>query len=129
MGAMDSWWPAAAIADADQAISNAREMGQAVTLMHALGHAAFTYLHCGNYAIANLQSEEAIALSNAPRHFWSQACAAHLQTQAASAYIEDHESAFLNPLTWDERASRREVCVRALVRLTQHATTAARSTA
>jgi predicted ATPase len=64
MGAMDSWWPAAAIADADQAISNAREMGQAVTLMHALGHAAFAHLQCGNYAIANLQSEEAIALAD-----------------------------------------------------------------
>jgi tetratricopeptide (TPR) repeat protein len=57
-------WPAAALADADQAISNAREMGQAVTLMHALGHAAFAHLHCGNYAIANLQSEEAIALAD-----------------------------------------------------------------
>jgi tetratricopeptide (TPR) repeat protein len=42
-------WPAAALADADQAINNARDMGQAVTLMHALGHAAFAYLHCGNY--------------------------------------------------------------------------------
>jgi class 3 adenylate cyclase/predicted ATPase len=57
-------WPAAAMADADQAISNAREMGQAVTLMHALGHAGFTHLQCGNYAIANLQSEEAIALAD-----------------------------------------------------------------
>jgi class 3 adenylate cyclase/predicted ATPase len=57
-------WPVAAMADADQAISNAREMGQAVTIMHALGHAAFAHLHCGNYAIANLQSEEAIALAD-----------------------------------------------------------------
>jgi len=57
-------WPVAAMADADQAISNAREMGQAVTLMHALGHAAFAHLHCGNYATATVQSDEAIALAD-----------------------------------------------------------------
>jgi tetratricopeptide (TPR) repeat protein len=57
-------WPAAAIADAEQAVRNAREMGQAVTLMHALGHAAFTYFHCGHYREAISQSEEAIALGS-----------------------------------------------------------------
>jgi class 3 adenylate cyclase/tetratricopeptide (TPR) repeat protein len=56
-------WPAAALADAEQAINNARKMGHAVTLMHALGHAAFTYFHCGEHALANSQSEEAIALA------------------------------------------------------------------
>jgi predicted ATPase len=57
-------WPDAAIADAEQAIANAREIGQAVTLMHALGHAAFVYYHCGNYEQARSQSEEAIALAS-----------------------------------------------------------------
>ena len=56
-------WPAAALADAEQAINNARKMGHAVTLMHALSHAAFTYFHCGEHALANSQSEEAIALA------------------------------------------------------------------
>ena len=43
MGALDAWLcRAAAIADAEQAVVNAREIGQAITLMHALGHAAFT---------------------------------------------------------------------------------------
>jgi predicted ATPase len=56
-------WPVTAAADADRAINNAREIGQAVTLMHALGHAAFTYLHCGKYENANSQSEEAIGLA------------------------------------------------------------------
>ena len=37
-------YPEAALADADQAISDAREIGQAATLMYALGHTSFTYL-------------------------------------------------------------------------------------
>ena len=49
--------------DSDHAITNAREISQAVTLMHALGHAALTYFHCGRYGSANMQSEEAIALA------------------------------------------------------------------
>jgi predicted ATPase len=57
-------YPEAALADADQTISDAREIGQAVTLMHALAHAPFAYCHCGNYATANVQSEEAIALAD-----------------------------------------------------------------
>jgi predicted ATPase len=57
-------YPEAALADADQTISDAREIGQAVTLMHALSHAPFTYCHCGNYATANVQSDEAIALAD-----------------------------------------------------------------
>ena len=57
-------YPEAALADADQTISDAREIGQAVTLMHALAHAPFTYCHCGNYATAKVQSDEAIALAD-----------------------------------------------------------------
>jgi tetratricopeptide (TPR) repeat protein len=57
-------YPEAALADADQTVSDAREIGQAVTLMHALAHAAFTYCHCGNYATAKVQSDEAIALAD-----------------------------------------------------------------
>ncbi len=57
-------YPKAALADADQTVSDAREIGQAVTLMHALAHAPFTYCHCGNYATAKVQSDEAIALAD-----------------------------------------------------------------
>jgi class 3 adenylate cyclase/predicted ATPase len=45
-------YPAAALADSDQAISDAREIGQAATLMYALGHASVTYIECGKYAKA-----------------------------------------------------------------------------
>jgi predicted ATPase len=57
-------YPEAALADADQTVSDAREIGQAVTLMHALAHAPFTYYHCGTYATAKVQSDEAIALAD-----------------------------------------------------------------
>ena len=57
-------YPEAALADADQTVSAAREIGQAVTLMHALAHAPFTYSHCGNYATAKVQCDEAIALAD-----------------------------------------------------------------
>ena len=57
-------YPEAALADADQTVSDAREIGQAVTLMHALAHAPFTYSHCGNYATAKVQCDEAIALAD-----------------------------------------------------------------
>ena len=46
-------YPEAALADSDQAISDAREIGQAATLMYALLHVSFTHIHCGNYATAN----------------------------------------------------------------------------
>ena len=35
-------YPEAALADADQALKDAREIGQAATLMYALYHASFT---------------------------------------------------------------------------------------
>ena len=57
-------YPKAALADADQTVSDARKIGEAVTLMHALAHAPFTYCHCGNYATAKVQSDEAIALAD-----------------------------------------------------------------
>jgi hypothetical protein len=45
-------YPDAALADADHALKDAGEIGQAATLMHALLNTSFTLLHCGNYATA-----------------------------------------------------------------------------
>ena len=46
--------PEAALADTEQALKDAREIGQAITLMFALFHTPTdTYCHCGNYAAAN----------------------------------------------------------------------------
>jgi predicted ATPase len=56
-------YPEAAVADADQAIKDAREIGQAPTLLWALTVPAFTYFLCGKYAKANRRSNELVALA------------------------------------------------------------------
>jgi len=57
-------YPEAALADANQAIDDAREVGQAATLMYALGIASFVFVTRGDYATANLRSDEVIALAD-----------------------------------------------------------------
>ena len=57
-------YPDAALADADQAISDARGIGQAATLIYALFHASWPYIECGNYARAKAVVDEAVALAD-----------------------------------------------------------------
>jgi class 3 adenylate cyclase/predicted ATPase len=57
-------YPEGALADADRAIRDAREIGQAASLMAALTLTSLSQIHCGNYAIANAQLDEVITLSN-----------------------------------------------------------------
>jgi predicted ATPase len=64
-GSMALWllgYPEAALADADQALSYARETGQAATLMYALGVTALTHIVCGNFAAASAMLDELAAL-------------------------------------------------------------------
>ena len=56
-------YPEAARKDADDAVRQAREIGQAATSMYALVITPFTYLHSGDYAAANGQLAEAIQLA------------------------------------------------------------------
>ena len=56
--------PEAALADADNALKNAREIGQAATLMYAQVATSDTLIHCGNYAPANTQADEVIVLAD-----------------------------------------------------------------
>ena len=57
--------PDAALADAEHALKDAREIGQAATLMYALFHTAyFAYFHCRNYAATNVLLHELIALAD-----------------------------------------------------------------
>ena len=44
--------------------SDAREIGQAATLMYALVHASLTHIYCGNYAAANALVDELVALAD-----------------------------------------------------------------
>ena len=57
-------YPEEALADADRAIRDAREIGQAASLMAALTLTSLSHVHCGSFAIANAQLDEAITLAN-----------------------------------------------------------------
>jgi predicted ATPase len=57
-------YPEAALADADHALKDAREIGHAASLMYALSFTSGTYVHCGNYATANAQLNELVVLAN-----------------------------------------------------------------
>jgi class 3 adenylate cyclase/predicted ATPase len=58
-------YPDAALADADGALNEAREIGHAATLMYALNHVAiFAHIHCGDYKAAKAELEELVALAN-----------------------------------------------------------------
>jgi predicted ATPase/class 3 adenylate cyclase len=56
-------YPEAALADAEQALSEAREIGHAGALMHAITNICLTQVISGNYATAQAQSDELIALA------------------------------------------------------------------
>jgi len=56
-------YPGAALADAQHALNEAREIGHAATLMYALFFASFTYMFCGNYAAANALVDELVAMA------------------------------------------------------------------
>jgi predicted ATPase len=55
--------PEAALADASEALRNAREISHAATLIYSLTITSFTHALCGNYATANAQLDEAVALA------------------------------------------------------------------
>src|SRR5262245_10568369 len=56
-------YPEAALADAESAVREAREIGHAATLMYALSHGAFARYQCGNYASANAVFDELATLA------------------------------------------------------------------
>ena len=86
-------YPEAALRDADDALKNAREIGQAATLMYALAYASLIpYTLCGNYAAATAQAEELVALAEEKGSpFWkalgmmNQGCVLALTGRASDA--------------------------------------------
>jgi class 3 adenylate cyclase/predicted ATPase len=56
-------YPEAALADADHALKDARDIGQAATLMFALFFTTVTRFFCGNYAAASALSDELVTLA------------------------------------------------------------------
>ena len=85
-------YPEAALRDADDALRNAREIGQAATLMLALCITALPYTLCGNRAAAAAQAQELVALAEEKGSlFWkaygivSQGCVLALTGSASDA--------------------------------------------
>ena len=65
-GSMAPWtlgYPEAALADTQQALKDAREIGQAPTLMYALTYTSYINMHCGKYEAANALVDELVALA------------------------------------------------------------------
>ena len=56
--------PEAALADTDHALKDAREIGQAATLMTALSIKSLTDIFCGKFTTAYVQSNEVVALAD-----------------------------------------------------------------
>ena len=90
-------YPEAALADADHALKDAREIGQAATLMYALTIASLTHIYCGNYAAANAQVDELVALADEKGAlFWkalgmmNQGCAIGPDRQSLGRSPNDH---------------------------------------
>jgi predicted ATPase len=64
----------AALLDANNAIKNARKIGQAAALLYALFPTALTYLLCGNHAAAAAHAQELVALGEEKgASFWKTA--------------------------------------------------------
>jgi len=63
-------YPMAALADTEQTISSAREIGQAATLMYALAVASFAPAFCGKYATAKALLDELLPLAEDKGSSW-----------------------------------------------------------
>jgi predicted ATPase len=64
-------YPEAALADAAQAVREARENGQSAALMYALYHTGLTQPFCGNHTTATKQFNELVAMADKTRSiFW-----------------------------------------------------------
>jgi predicted ATPase/class 3 adenylate cyclase len=85
-------YPEAALADAANALKDAREIGQAVSLMYALLHTSPVHIYCGNYQAATTQLDEVVKLANERgATFWKahgmmhESCALALAGKASDA--------------------------------------------
>jgi predicted ATPase len=66
MRSLNQWllgYPAAALGDVDQSLRNARQIGQAASLMFAFFFATTLYILCGNYSAATALTEELVVLA------------------------------------------------------------------
>ena len=57
-------YPEAALADVENAVKEARELGHPLTLIYALFHGSLTRMLCGNYPAAIAEAYESVALAD-----------------------------------------------------------------
>jgi predicted ATPase len=108
--AMALWmlgYPKAALADIEQALTDAREIGQATTLMYALAHAAWIYLWRGNYIEVENLTERVIPLAEEKgAMFWkgggmlSKGCALALTSSSEAMQNKALETLSAGLATW-----------------------------
>jgi predicted ATPase len=97
-------YPDAALADARRAVSHAHEIDQAATLMYALNHASYVYVHCGDYHSTDAVLAELVGLSDEKgAAFWK---ANALMTQGALRLLTGKASDAVRLLTAGLKASR-----------------------
>src|SRR5262249_42206625 len=63
-------YPEKALADTNQVLKDAREIGQAATLMLALRFASIPHIFCGNFATANALLNELLVLADGKGAFY-----------------------------------------------------------
>ena len=85
-------YPTAAVADAERALRNARDIGHAASLIFALIITSMTRINCANYSAAKAQLDEAVVLAGEKgASFWKvagtllQGCLSSLTGKAADA--------------------------------------------
>jgi hypothetical protein len=66
-------YPRAALADADQALADTREIDRAAPLIEALAYSCFLHILCGKHLIANALVDELIALAHEKEAFYLKA--------------------------------------------------------
>ena len=72
-------YPDAALIDAADALSDAREIGHAASVTYALLFTWFTRMFCGNYSAAAAQADEIVTLANAKGSELWNACGLEVQ--------------------------------------------------
>jgi len=69
----------AALAHIHDALTDARGIGEAANLLFALPHALLTHILCGNYAVANAEADELIALADEKSAWFWKSCGTAMQ--------------------------------------------------
>ncbi len=69
----------AALADANDALTDARRIGEAANLLFVLPHALLIHILCGNYAAANAAADELVALADEKGAWFWKSCGTSMQ--------------------------------------------------